>query len=403
MPSSQPVSTPQPAPTQLCEALGSGSFGIVFRAIQPSGHVIAVKKSRVPLRFSRPGLQHEARILHLLQGHKTIPELWGYHRGPHYEYIGMELLGHNLKSKVPWQEADVGLRPETVLRIGIQLLSALEHLESKGVVHRDIKPTNVLLSAQDPSSVVLIDFGISSLRNVHRPQPKSPPIIGSLEWCSIHVHAKRWPLCAADDLESLIYTLLFCVSCWLPWSTDIASIWDPLAVAGIAHAKKTFTGTTLVGVECPLTAALGRLLDEARALPIDGVPQYAHIAAGLSAALPACASPSAPLDFTPIPLPTVLKRRFASANIPFSHPDQLQIPPPEDDGPFRDSNSTCGQYDWFLQHDRAADLTFPVDDAQVCDAALSTMPFHVDYRVPKCPIQHRGWKEIMPESEIYGP
>jgi predicted Ser/Thr protein kinase len=62
--------------------------------------VIAYKKSRVSLRVRRTTLRHEARVMQLLQGHPAIPKLVGYHREAHFEYIGMELLGKELKVTV---------------------------------------------------------------------------------------------------------------------------------------------------------------------------------------------------------------------------------------------------------------------------------------------------------------
>jgi predicted Ser/Thr protein kinase len=81
--------------------------------------VIAYKKSRISLRVKRTILRHEARVMQLLQGHPAIPQLVGYHRGNHFEYMGMELLGMELKATVQDNSA---VRPGTVARVGKQIV-----------------------------------------------------------------------------------------------------------------------------------------------------------------------------------------------------------------------------------------------------------------------------------------
>lgn len=70
----------------------------MFRAtvIGGSGRVAAVKKSRASLRVKRPSLQHEGRIIQMLQGHPSILVLFGYGRFEHFEYLSMELLDVSL-------------------------------------------------------------------------------------------------------------------------------------------------------------------------------------------------------------------------------------------------------------------------------------------------------------------
>lgn len=72
--------------------------GYVHDAVEePSGRLVALKKSRVSQKVKRPHLQHESRILWLLQGHPAIPAIFAYGHLPHFEYIAMEFLGPSLK------------------------------------------------------------------------------------------------------------------------------------------------------------------------------------------------------------------------------------------------------------------------------------------------------------------
>jgi serine/threonine protein kinase len=99
--------------------------GKVFKAIaEGSDEVIAYKKSRVSLRVQRTTLRHEARVLKHLGGHSAIPQLIGYRRAEHFEYLGMELLGKDIKGLI---ESGYALKPETVAKIGEQLASPDPH------------------------------------------------------------------------------------------------------------------------------------------------------------------------------------------------------------------------------------------------------------------------------------
>ncbi|GJJ15282.1 hypothetical protein Clacol_009558 [Clathrus columnatus] len=81
--------------------LGKGSFSKVYRAVDLElGQVVALKKSRVPLTVKRPVIQYESRILQILQGHPSIPQLIDYGQLEHFEYMSMEVLGPNVGKKV---------------------------------------------------------------------------------------------------------------------------------------------------------------------------------------------------------------------------------------------------------------------------------------------------------------
>lgn len=98
--------------------LGNGN---VWKAVdETTGAVIACKASRTSLRLKRPPLHYEARLLQLLQGHPSIPKLIGYRRVEHFEFLGLELLGGELKAML---KPGYAINPGTVLRIGEQLVS----------------------------------------------------------------------------------------------------------------------------------------------------------------------------------------------------------------------------------------------------------------------------------------
>jgi serine/threonine protein kinase len=92
----------------------------VFKAVSSrSGEVIAYKKSRVSLRVRRTTFRHEARVMARLQGHPAIPKIWGYRRVEHFEYLGLELLGKEIKAMV---QPGGALKTITVARITNQMV-----------------------------------------------------------------------------------------------------------------------------------------------------------------------------------------------------------------------------------------------------------------------------------------
>ncbi len=110
----------------------------------------------------------------------------------------------------------------TVLSIGIQIITRLEHLHRKGFVHRDIKANNFALGLGEKSRIVyIIDFGLAKkykdLRTgVHIPIKGGKSLVGTARYASIASH-DGYEQCRRDDLESTGYLLLYCLRGKLPW------------------------------------------------------------------------------------------------------------------------------------------------------------------------------------------
>jgi predicted Ser/Thr protein kinase len=80
---------------------------------------VAIKQSRASKKVQRPLLQHETRVLRLLSGHPSIPDVYGYGHLDHFEYLAMELLGPSIGEKL---QEDAGLEEKTVIRIVDQMV-----------------------------------------------------------------------------------------------------------------------------------------------------------------------------------------------------------------------------------------------------------------------------------------
>ena len=146
-------------PYELLAELARGSSGAVFRARDPClGREVAIKLlhawSEEPEQLARfrVEMQAVARLRH--------PNVVSVHSAGTAEgraYLVLELVrGESLAARL---KRDGRLAPEAALALAHDLASALEHAHGRGVLHRDLKPQNVLLDEQGRAR--LVDFGLA--------------------------------------------------------------------------------------------------------------------------------------------------------------------------------------------------------------------------------------------------
>jgi len=281
--------------------LGQGAFSMVMKgADSTTNQSVAIKKSRISSRIPRPTLEHEVRVMSLAKGHVSLPAFFGYLRDEHFEYIAMELLGPPVGRVV---SIKAGVPPAaTIIRIVQQVISALEHIHTLGIVHRDVKPSNILCSYDKiVPTVKLIDFGIAQRFSHAEPRRQDPLqhglcVVGTVSYASINAHLGI-ELLPRDDLESLAYAAFDLLRGKLPWDRDRRAYSILREQEAIHKIKSVCSGATL-GQGYP--AELGSLLDYSRGLHFSAKPDYQRLIQSFTRLMARMGwSSSGPLDWTP--------------------------------------------------------------------------------------------------------
>ncbi|WP_421655735.1 serine/threonine-protein kinase [Leptothermofonsia sp. ETS-13] len=141
--------------------VGQGQFGQVYCAIhRPTGHLVALKELDRE-RFPTHKFLRELRFLLSLQ-HPNIVNCRALEHTQTGRYLVMDYCeGGTLRSLM---EEDVRLHPAQGLKLITDVLAGLDHAHSRGIIHCDIKPENILLTVEPSGWTAHIsDFGIARL------------------------------------------------------------------------------------------------------------------------------------------------------------------------------------------------------------------------------------------------
>eukprot|EP00804_Cyclotella_cryptica_P004530 CCRYP_006891-RA/>CCRYP_006891-RA protein AED:0.12 eAED:0.12 QI:170/0.71/0.75/1/0.57/0.5/8/294/521 len=171
------------------KTLGEGEFGVVKLAHDVTEKDL-INSTPLAVKYLRKGYQFkdntiyspikkevmvgEVEILRMLNGECYNLKLVAVYETPSHililtEYCeGGEMIPYVTQAFKSSSQGQGGLRTEDVSRISYQLLSAVDHCDKHGVIHRDVKPENVMFcSNKRDSELRLIDFGSGTLDGNH--------------------------------------------------------------------------------------------------------------------------------------------------------------------------------------------------------------------------------------------
>ena len=167
---------------EVVDVLGRGAMGVVYRARDAAlGRTVAIKTVALS-GSSEERDAHEARFLQEARAagsisHPAIVTIYDVGREGDTAFIAMELLeGRDLRALIA-----EGLTPMQSLEIAATAAEGLAHAHAHGIVHRDIKPGNIMVLAD--GRVKIMDFGIA---HVHEPMVKTQTgvLLGSPQYMS---------------------------------------------------------------------------------------------------------------------------------------------------------------------------------------------------------------------------
>ncbi|MFQ5600300.1 MAG: serine/threonine-protein kinase, partial [Candidatus Krumholzibacteriia bacterium] len=146
-------------PYEILAPLGAGGMGEVYRARDTKlGRDVAVKVlpevfARDPERVAR--FEREARVLASLN-HPNIAVIYGFEEANDMQLLALELVaGETLAERVRRGALPVA----EALDAALQIAEALEAAHERGVIHRDLKPHNVILTPEE--KIKVLDFGLA--------------------------------------------------------------------------------------------------------------------------------------------------------------------------------------------------------------------------------------------------
>ena len=208
---------------RLVEQIGVGGMAIVYRAIdQRTGHNVAVKVLRPEFNqdvefVSR--FQREAEAASKMT-HHNIVNLLDVGMDGENRYLVMEYVqGKTLKELIKEKGR---LSPAVAAQITIRILSALQHAHQNGIIHRDIKPQNILVHAD--GHIKVADFGIARMANSST-LTRGDSVMGSVHYFSPE-QASGQAANATSDLYSVGVVMYEMLTGRVPFDGD-----SPVAVA----------------------------------------------------------------------------------------------------------------------------------------------------------------------------
>lgn len=261
--------------------VGRGGYGSVYRARQPRlNRVVAVKVLPSVLdEAARERFEREGFAMGTVSGHPNIVQVLGVgSTGAGLPYLVMPFVGRGSlddSPPLPWQQA---------VHHAVRLCGALESAHAAGVLHRDVKPANVLLS--DFGEPLLADFGIARVAGGF--QTTSGLVNASIPFAPPEVLEGK-PASTVTDVYSLAATVHTLISGRSPFA---AKPGEELVAVFLRISREPPEDLRPLGVPDQVCLALEQALAKA---PGDRPQSAAAFGALLQRAQEACGEPATPM------------------------------------------------------------------------------------------------------------
>lgn len=205
---------------KVVRKIGGGGFGEIYEGLD------LVTKEQVALKVEsarqpKQVLKMEVAVLKKLQGKEHVCRFIGCGRNDRFNYVVMQLQGKNL-AELRRAQPRGAFSLSTTLRLGLQILKAIDSIHQVGFLHRDIKPSNFSVGRlpHNCRKVYMLDFGLARQYTTATGEVRAPRAAagfrGTVRYASINAH-KNKEMGRHDDLWSLFYMLVEFVNGQLPW------------------------------------------------------------------------------------------------------------------------------------------------------------------------------------------
>ena len=195
--------------------LGEGSFGKVYKAEYKDEYYAIKFEDKTK---GQNLLESEATMMNYLQG-PNIPIIKSFGYSGDYNILLMQLMSKSLEELFSKRHK---FSIKTTELLAYQMLTVLQYIHDRHIIHRDIKPDNFVMGANElNSSLYLLDFGLakkyrSSKTLKQNPYINKKKLTGTARYASIHA-LEEMEQSRRDDLESVGYVLMYFLRGNLPW------------------------------------------------------------------------------------------------------------------------------------------------------------------------------------------